>query len=366
MSNNEDKRQVHAVEIVKKIGDQNVGQVMPGASHSNGNPPQKTNYFQYVLIFIGCAVGIVISQILINQIWWPPKPPVPGTIGVPAPYDPGKMPDAVKMSQPHLAWAEKECDNAAEQHILILKDLFVESKKRTRNYADDALGWYSKWLLIKDIPFTSKQHGPYLKSEFEKKVLDPKAIDITLKKIVELQIKSIKDVESQFMVKIQQDSANYPNINNITKFDSDTIKVLFEEAIKEAAGSATGDVAADIGKMIGGQVASAIAVSVAMAIGAKMVSTGVIAGVAVPSSGYTLGASIVVGIVLDQFISWVWDWYANPKGDLTKKLNNTLDQMSEAAIEGAGGNPGLRKKLMELNSNRASLRRTATLKILTQ
>jgi hypothetical protein len=43
MSNNEDKRQVHAVEIVKKIGDQNVGQVIPGASHSNGNPPQKTN-----------------------------------------------------------------------------------------------------------------------------------------------------------------------------------------------------------------------------------------------------------------------------------------------------------------------------------
>jgi hypothetical protein len=73
-----------------------------------------------------------------------------------------------------------------------------------------------------------------------------------------------------------------------------------------------------------------------------------------------------VGVVIDQFVSWVWDWYADPKGNLANKLNQTLDQMSEAAIEGSDGKPGLRKRLMELNSNRARLRRTATLEMLTQ
>jgi hypothetical protein len=364
MSGESDRKIQIASVVPEKKEDFDI-EISNGARQTADQKSRKVNYIQYFLVFLGCAAGIVVSQLIIEQMRKtsgptqnPPERP---------PYQVERMPSAIKMANPHLAWAEAECNRAIDHNIQNLMDLFTESKKHTRRYTEYALGWNSKWLLIRDnIPFTVKQHGPYLRSEFERQVLSTKSIDEAVRLSVELQIKTIQDVENQLLVMLKKDSVGYPDLKSFQKHDLDTIVVLFGAAVDKASGSAASETVADVGKLVASQVVSGVAASVAIAIGAKMVSTGVIAGVSVPSSAFTFGASLVVGVVIDQFVSWVWDWYADPKGNLANKLNQTLDQMSEAAIEGSDGKPGLRKRLMELNSNRARLRRTATLEMLTQ
>jgi hypothetical protein len=97
-----------------------------------------------------------------------------------------------------------------------------------------------------------------------------------------------------------------------------------------------------------------------------MTASGVIAGLSTKTAPYTFGISIVAGIVLDQIVSWVWDWYADPKGNLSKKLNETLDQMCEGTINGINNEPGLRKLLIEMNVARFKLQRRTTMDILVQ
>jgi len=320
------------------------------------------------LIVIGCTIGIVCSQILLEYLRKPPvqvPPPSPPSPFVPR--NPDKENAAAKLAGPHLAWAERECNRAIDHNIQIVKGLFEDSKTKTRGYADSALGWYSKWLVIKDlIPFTKESHGPYLKSEFEKQVLSPNKIESTVKECIDLHIKSIRDIESQMLVRIKKDAPNYPDIKGISSFDNATLEAFFEKMVNEASSSASTDMASAVGTMLASEIATVVAVRVGAAIAARMASTGTIAAFSTGSSPYTLGLSIVAGIIIDQIVTWVWDWYADPKGNLSKKLNETLDQMSVGAIDGTEKAPGLRKLLMELNANRAKIQQKATINLLLQ
>ncbi|MFM7114329.1 MAG: hypothetical protein ACKO26_24600 [Planctomycetota bacterium] len=349
-----------------EINSQPVRMVTKAVTHEQ---PSHT-FFKYLIIFLGCSFGIIVSQIILEMLRQPPQPPKPQP--QPQPYVPSALEEAKrraaeKIANPHLAWAKEECDKATDHNIQAVKDLFEHSKTKTRGYTDYALGMYSKWLAVKEfIPFTSKDHGPYLKSEFEKQVLSPIAIERAINECVKNHIKSIRDIESQMLVRIKKDAPNYPELKSLEALDVASLQANYEKIVEEASKKAVTESVVDAGRLLASEVASFIAIKVAAAIAAKMTTTGVIAGIATTTGIYTLGISIIAGIVVDQIVSWVWDWYADPKGNLAKKLNETLDQMCEGAIDGTEKEPGLRKALNLLNANRAKLQKTATIDLLLQ
>jgi hypothetical protein len=85
------------------------------------------------------------------------------------------------------------------------------------------------------------------------------------------------------------------------------------------------------------------------------------------ASGWvTLGIGAVVGLIVDQIVSWVWDWYADPKGSLSKELNGKIDQINKLIVDGSDDVQGLRARLAKLAQDRAPLRSDATLRLLNQ
>ncbi len=95
-----------------------------------------------------------------------------------------------------------------------------------------------------------------------------------------------------------------------------------------------------------------------MVIVSLSVSAGIL-GVGTASSAETLGIGLVVSLLVDQIVSWVWDWWRDPVGDLTVKMNEKLDQIHGLIVNGVGISPGLRQRLEELSKKRAALRRAA-------
>jgi hypothetical protein len=51
-------------------------------------------------------------------------------------------------------------------------------------------------------------------------------------------------------------------------------------------------------------------------------------------AGETLGISLVVGLAVDQIVSWVWDCWSNPKGSLAANMNAKLDECTGRSSTG--------------------------------
>jgi hypothetical protein len=93
------------------------------------------------------------------------------------------------------------------------------------------------------------------------------------------------------------------------------------------------------------------------------VSAGIL-GAGASTSWATFGAGLVVGLIVDQLVSWIWDWWADPRGSLATELNAKLDSLHALIVDGDAQTPGLRTALGEFARHRAELRRAAVLDLL--
>ncbi len=89
-------------------------------------------------------------------------------------------------------------------------------------------------------------------------------------------------------------------------------------------------------------------------------------GTGAASGWVTLGVGAVVGLIVDQIVSWVWDWYADPEGSLSKELDSKIDQINKLIVDGSNEVQGLRARLVNFAHDRAPLRSSATLLLLHQ
>jgi hypothetical protein len=74
----------------------------------------------------------------------------------------------------------------------------------------------------------------------------------------------------------------------------------------------------------------------------------------------------VVAVIIDQVISWVWDWWSDPKGKMSEQLRQKLDEMQAAVMNGESQHPGLRESLQQLAKNRSKIRRQAMVIVLSK
>jgi hypothetical protein len=93
------------------------------------------------------------------------------------------------------------------------------------------------------------------------------------------------------------------------------------------------------------------------------VSAGIL-GTGAASSWATFGIGLVVGIIVDQIVAWVWDWYADPTGTLAGQLGTRLDGVNRLIVDGSDDVQGLRSRLEAYAEQRAAMRETALLAIL--
>ncbi|MGH7134682.1 MAG: sulfatase-like hydrolase/transferase, partial [Pirellulales bacterium] len=79
--------------------------------------------------------------------------------------------------------------------------------------------------------------------------------------------------------------------------------------------------------------------------------------------GFPLGRNGRLGDV-DQIVSWIWDWYADPIGSLATQLNAKLDGIQRLIVDGSDDVQGLRSRLKVYAEERARVRASAVLAVL--
>ena len=94
-------------------------------------------------------------------------------------------------------------------------------------------------------------------------------------------------------------------------------------------------------------------VAVRLGVSAGILGTGAASGWA------TFGIGLVAGLVVDQIVSRLWDYFADPELELAIELSRSLSQLRDLICHGDNQTIGLDGQFKSWNSQRDTLRRTA-------
>jgi hypothetical protein len=125
---------------------------------------------------------------------------------------------------------------------------------------------------------------------------------------------------------------------------------ILEQIITDSQAKTGVSLTGDIGSLIAGEVLTVIAIRLGISAG--------ILGAGAGSSWATFGIGLAVAVIIDWIVSKIWDWYADPKGELAKKIDEELDTLRDMIID------ELRQQLLDYSGARSALREKAIRELL--
>ncbi|MCA9215716.1 MAG: hypothetical protein KDB27_21775 [Planctomycetales bacterium] len=261
------------------------------------------------------SAGVLVA-IIAPRIWevQRPQPPVaPPAIVLPP------LPEAVAAT--HLEDADAQCKAMIESHVQSLDDFFVEASDNLTPFARRTFGWKSKWCMICDLmPGGGHYHQEFVRTEFEQQVFDNEQLQQAIEQLVANFMQQLQFIEQDMLVQIRADVADFPDSFACASWNDDLMQETFNgmvaTAVEEAGEQLPYDISVEMVSWIVGEVFGQLAVRTG-------VSTGIISAGAA-SSWFTFGVGIVAGLIIDQIVHWIWEWWADPIGELTGQLDKQL------------------------------------------
>jgi len=315
--------------------------------------PRSKRWMLCLLASIGVVAGVLLREPIAERFRDKPAGLTPVNIQL----SPDAKKIAAERAKPHMDWADAQSLKAVDDHLASLSAYFEEVKKRTPKFAEEVLGWGSKWRVVVDkMPFTrTDRHEKYLRERFEAHIFTSEQLSQSIEAVVKGYISSVQSTEGLMLVKIKADIADLPQASLPQFASKESLELASAEALENAATKVQVDLRNDATRQVASIIAGEVLSMVAVRLG---VSGGILAAGA-GSSWATLGIGLAVDIIVDWVVEKIWNWWADPVGDMSKMLNGKLDEMHKLIVDGDGTNPGLRGKLLELHEKRKQVRRQA-------
>lgn len=313
-----------------------------------------------ILPILGLVIVVYLSQRLGDII----APPLDSTIAQPANVVAVPAPSPEQLAKPHLEWAEKECERAIEEQLAVLDEFFIESKKKTPAFAQEALSWSSQWRLVVDyVPYTEGgRHEKFLRGKFDELVFSSQDLQVVVTNVVAAYLQQVKSIEGQMLVRIRADVADFPSQYKMAQIDSSQLELSYAELVGVSAGATKGVVEGEAANVLASIAIEKSLMCAARAFGVRSPFLAVGAATSLP----TLGISVVLGLIIDQIVSYAWDWCFDPEGSLTDELNTKIGEVNLLIVDGTAEGIGIRKQLSQFASERSTHRHQVILSLLQQ
>lgn len=310
-----------------------------------------------VLVFVGVLAAVIMARTVINGLAESAKTQPP-KIELPQPPEAKRPRTPEEVAKPHLVKAEQECDRVISEHVDALDKFFVDAKKNTRGFAEYALGWGSKRRLIQDIlPWTSGEaHKKFIGEKFQELVFKPSDLEDAVKKVVKSYLSHVRSIESKLLVDLRTDTSDFPSAYLLSQLDDKKLQESYDAALTKAADATGNRLQEEIVQEIVSTISGAVIAQVAVRLGTQ---AGIL-GAGAATSPYTLGASVIVAVI----VSYIWDWWSDPEGKLVAEMDKKLDEMSRLIMDGSTDVTGLRDRLREFARERTSTRQRAVISLL--
>ncbi len=263
--------------------------------------------------------------------------------------------------RPHLLAAEQRANAAVDTHLQILEEFFKEVRRRIPRFATEALGFHSKWRCVADyLPLVRGDHSSFLQARFREHLFSPEQLQNVIEQVVRSFLAELDSVDSRLLVDVQADLSDLPPVLPLQQFDADRLEESFRRILQRVQDDVVTDASRNVGQTVVSLVAGEVLTSVALRMG---ISASVLGGGAASSLG-TLGIGFAVGLIVDQLVSAIWDWWADPRGQLVAELEHRFQDLQRLLVDGDHDQLGLRARLQRLANDRMTHRRRALLELI--
>jgi hypothetical protein len=257
-------------------------------------------------------------------------------------------------ARPHIEKADAASQAGIDTSLRSLQSFFDEAKGHAEAFADDVLGWTSKYKLIRG------QHEEFLAETFRKHFFGPDELKQAMTSAVEAYVADLEAIDNRMLVDIRMDVADLPAAATLMKMPIPDLQQRYQSVCSRIAGITGADTAVDVGRLAADMIVSSVVTMMA----ARMGTSAVVLGAGAASSWWTFGIGIAIGVIVDQIIATVWDWTYDPHGKLVAMMEEKIDELQNLVLDGAEGKPGLRQELRRYADKRAIVRREAVLELL--
>ena len=256
---------------------------------------------------------------------------------------------------------ETQMKGASERCLLNLAPFFAKAKAKVPEFADWALGAWSKiYYLVDTITFgKTKWNADLLKEKFESLVISEGSINVEITRFRKEYMDEMEEALNKMWIKIETTLRSYPTVLEIQKADIKDVKDRINAMVF------SGQKSAQIATAIAGplfllsyaleealkKVFIALASQIATKAGASTATRGA-ASAAVLSTGAagsvaTFGLSLAGAVAIDYMLGCLLDYTFDPKGNLTNEINKNIDAIHTTIVDGNSNQSGL-KQLMNM------------------
>jgi hypothetical protein len=312
---------------------------------------------------IAAIVGMLIFRIATDS---PPPPPKHDEESAehPTPSEPevdvqAVQEEAWRWIQPRLGNADERTKKATSALIGRIESFFESRKSGANAFAEAALGWGSKWELIK----SREGHRKFIAEQFSNYIFSQKELATLLEQSANEYAQELKAVENEFLVQVRADLADLPPValpafSNESVLRSEFSKIV-ETVVAEVAQDLSIDVI-DVGRAITSfavdKVVPIVVTKTLTAVATRMGVSGAIIGTGAASSWATSGAGIVITIAVDALLDWIIGWFHDPVGDLAARVSTSLEDVSRSITTGDPEAWAVRNRVEEMTKGHSDQR----------
>lgn len=256
---------------------------------------------------------------------------------------------------------ETQMKGASERCLHNLAPFFAKAKAKVPEFADWALGAWSKiYYLVDTITFgKTKWNADLLKEKFESLVISEGSINVEIMRFRKEYMDEMEEALNKMWLKIETTLKSYPELLEIQKADIKDVKTRINAMIF------SGQKSAQIATAIAGplfllsyaleealkKVFIALAAQIATKAGASTATRGAasaaVLGTGAAGSWATFGLSLAGAVAIDYMLGCLLDYTLDPKGNLTKEIRKNIDAIHTTIVDGNSNQSGL-KQLMNM------------------
>lgn len=225
--------------------------------------------------------------------------------------------------QRHVDEAGRKAADAVTRHAAEFTS-FIDSKKPgAKPFSEDIVSLYGKWRAVKPhLPLTDAEgHKKYVAEKFNKHIFSNEDLASAIKSSVEGCIKDLEGIENELAVALREEVLG----RSLAPNEMPIANAEIQKAIERIVSASQWDAAKTAGNLAVSEAVPTIALQVARQV---FIRLGVFSGIFVAGAAnawWTLGASVVIGIIVDA----IWNWIDDPEGDSEQEVINSLDKLSE-------------------------------------
>jgi hypothetical protein len=269
---------------------------------------------------------------------------------------------ARQHAENQLHWADQECQRRLAECFDPIETFFHDAEQGIPGFVDEALGWRSKWNFVLDrMPFTTKgHHEAFMREAFGRHLFTPEQLTAALEQCINSLRADVEGIENQMLVRMRADLDKLPLSPIQVTSDEQDLRQAYATVLARVQQSAQPIVQADLTADLG----SLVLTDVLLVVGRRLATSGGLLTAASAGSWASFGATLIAGVLVDQFLCWIWDRIADPRGQLANLLRLRFADIRRVLIEGDGATPGLRQRCGDWSQRRRIARRAAVFELL--